>query len=130
MRVRAASAVLLFAVIAGIQPLTASGQDSYEMREMMRDRGCYLCHSVEPRAPRAEASPPYGPAWREIARKYKGREGAEDLLIRIVLQGTDPAASGGHWKGKAAGGAMAPNAVEISEADARKLVRWILSLGK
>ena len=33
-----------------------------------------------------------------------------------------------HWRGQVAGKAMPPNAVVISEADARRLVRWILAL--
>jgi len=33
-----------------------------------------------------------------------------------------------HWKGKVSGLAMPPNAVVIKQAEARQLVKWILSL--
>jgi len=42
-----------------------------------------------------------------------------------VLEGSNPYAS--HWKNKASGIAMPPNAVAITEGDARQLVFWILS---
>jgi cytochrome c len=47
-------------------------------------------------------------------------------LTRIVLEGSNPYSS--HWKNKAAGIAMPPNAVAITESDARQVVYWILSL--
>ena len=42
------------------------------------------------------------------------------------MKGSNPYDS--HWKDKAAGLAMPPNAVAINEADANKLVGWILSM--
>ena len=70
---------------------------------------------------------PIGPAWREVALKYRGQAGVEAKLTQTVLAGSDPFR--GHWSGKVAGLAMPPNAVAISEADARRLVKWILALG-
>ena len=49
-----------------------------------------------------------------------------DTLTQIVLKGSNPYDS--HWKGKASGLAMPPNAVAIKETDARDLVKWILAL--
>jgi cytochrome c len=69
---------------------------------------------------------PIGPAWGDVAIRYRGVAGAADQLTRTVLAGSNPYAS--HWKGKANGLAMPPNAVAISEADARQLVTWILGL--
>ena len=68
---------------------------------------------------------PIGPAWEDVALQYKDKPGAADFLTRIVLEGSNPYAS--HWKNKAAGIAMPPNAVAISEGDARQLVFWILN---
>jgi cytochrome c len=42
------------------------------------------------------------------------------------MKGSNPYES--HWKGKVSGLAMPPNAVAIKEADAKKLVGWILAL--
>ena len=52
--------------------------------------------------------------------------GAQDQLTRTVMTGSNPYSS--HWKGKVSGLAMPPNAVAISQADASKLVGWILNL--
>jgi cytochrome c len=56
------------------------------------------------------------------------RPGATDSLTRTMMTGSNPYAS--HWKGKVSGLAMPPNAVAIKEADARRLVTWILKLNK
>jgi cytochrome c len=42
------------------------------------------------------------------------------------MKGSNPYDS--HWKGQASGLAMPPNAVAIKEADAKRLVGWILAL--
>ncbi len=60
--------------------------------------------------------------------KYKGQRDAAERLTAIVLHGSGLGPGDRHWQRKASGVAMLPNAVEINEADARKLVRWILSL--
>ena len=88
--------------------------------------GCLTCHHIEPGAKGPDGLPPVGPAWRDVAQKYKGQKGAEDALTKAVLQGSNPYDS--HWKGKASGLAMPPNAVAIGKDDARKLVGWILKL--
>ena len=69
---------------------------------------------------------PIGPAWKDVSAKYKGDKKAADTLTQTVLKGSNPYES--HWKGKASGLAMPPNAVAIKEADARQLVQWILGL--
>ncbi|RTL39119.1 MAG: cytochrome C552, partial [Rhodocyclaceae bacterium] len=56
----------------------------------------------------------------------KGKPGADTFLTRVVLEGSNP--YGSHWKDKVSGLAMPPNKVAIKEADAKKLVKWILTL--
>lgn len=96
--------------------------------DLARSSGCLACHHIDPGAKGPEGLPPVGPAWRDVAQKYKGRSGALDELTRTVMKGSNPYDS--HWKGKASGLAMPPNAVAIKEPDARELVRWILALEK
>ncbi|HQE40016.1 MAG TPA: cytochrome C552, partial [Zoogloea sp.] len=67
-----------------------------------------------------------GPAWQDVAKMYKGKPGADVFLTRVVLEGSNP--YGSHWKDKVSGLAMPPNKVAIKEADAKKLVKWILTL--
>ena len=88
--------------------------------------GCMTCHHIEPGAKGPEGLAPIGPAWKDVAAKYKGDKKAQATLTQIVLKGSNPYES--HWKGKASGLAMPPNAVAIQEKDARDLVGWILGL--
>lgn len=94
-------------------------------RKVANGAGCFTCHNVKPQTNK-DAGLPVGPAWEDVAAQYKGKPGAAEFLTRIVLEGSNPYSS--HWKNKAAGIAMPPNAVAISESDARKVVYWILSL--
>jgi len=88
--------------------------------------GCMACHHIEPGAKGPDGLPPVGPAWRDVAERYRGDKAATEKLTHTVMTGSNPYAS--HWKGKVSGLAMPPNEVAIREADARKLVKWILAL--
>jgi len=92
--------------------------------KMANVAGCFTCHSLKHKDLKNGAIP-VGPAWEDVALQYKDKPGAADFLTRIVLEGSNPYAS--HWKNKAAGIAMPPNAVAISEGDTRQLVFWILN---
>ncbi len=100
--------------------------DDKKMLALANNAGCLICHHVEPGAKGPDGLPPIGPAWRDVAAKYKGVKGAQAQLTATVMKGSNPYDS--HWKGQASGLAMPPNAVAIKEADAKKLVGWILSL--
>ena len=67
-----------------------------------------------------------GVTYFQMAMGMLKEPGAADFLTRVVLEGSNPYSS--HWKNKAAGIAMPPNAVAITESDARQVVYWILSL--
>jgi cytochrome c len=103
----------------------AAGND-VTMRKLATDAGCMTCHHIEPGGKGPDGLPPIGPAWREVSAKYKGQKDAASTLTHTVLSGSNPYE--GHWKGKVSGLAMPPNAVAIKEADAKALVKWILSL--
>ena len=96
------------------------------MVKLATNSGCMTCHQIEPGGKGPEGLPPIGPAWKDVAVKYKGQSSAAKQLTATVMVGSNPYES--HWKGKASGLAMPPNKVAISEADAGKLVKWILSL--
>ena len=115
--------LLLLALAAA--PALAVGNDD-TMSALARNAGCLTCHQVEPGGKGPDGLPPIGPAWRDVAAKYKGVKGAAAQLTGTVMKGSNPYDS--HWKGQASGLAMPPNAVAIKEADAKKLVGWILAL--
>lgn len=106
--------------------LAADGGRNGAMESLAATSGCLTCHQVEPGGKGPDGMAPIGPAWREVSTKYKGQKGAAAQLTHTVLTGSNPYES--HWKGKVSGLAMPPNAVAIKEADAKKLVAWILSL--
>lgn len=117
----AALALALAASAAHAQ--TASVEDA--AKKTAAGAGCFVCHTISHQDLKG-GQLPIGTAWQDVAAQYRDKPGAADFLTRVVLEGSNPYSS--HWKKKAAGIAMPPNAVAISEADARQVVYWILSL--
>lgn len=72
--------------------------------------GCLACHSVDKKI--------VGPAYKDVAAKYRADKGAEAKLIQKVEKG-----GSGVW-GQVP---MPPNA-QVKPADVKKLVEWVLSL--
>lgn len=107
-------------------PVWAAADDDAAALKLATNSGCMTCHHIEPGAKGPGGLAPIGPAWRDVAAKYKGQKGAQQQLTTTVLAGSSPYES--HWKDKVSGLAMPPNKVAISEADAGKLVAWILAL--
>jgi cytochrome c len=78
--------------------------------DLAKAKNCMACHSVQNKV--------VGPAFKDVAAKYAGQKGAEDKLVQKVLKG-----GGGVW-----GTVPMPPNTQVSEAEARTLVKWILSL--
>lgn len=97
---------------------------------LVRTQGCRLCHDMERREPAALGRMPYAPSLQEIARRYRDQPGAEDRLTKTVLRGTGRNPADQHWKGQTSIAEMPPNDNQIDAAEARRLVRWILTLGR
>jgi cytochrome c len=104
----------------------ALAADDGAMLQLATSSGCLTCHHIDPGAKGPDGLAPIGPAWRDVAAKYKGVAGASEQLTHTVMTGSNPYAS--HWKGKVSGLAMPPNEVAIREDQARQLVGWILTL--
>ena len=110
-----------------LSPLAmAEAKKDTEMLKLASTSGCMTCHSIESGKPGPDGLKPVGPPWSDVAKQYKGKPGAAEFLTRVVLEGSSPYSS--HWKGKVSGLAMPPNAVAITEGNARLLVNWILAL--
>jgi cytochrome c len=77
---------------------------------LAKSKNCTACHSVDKKL--------VGPGYKEVAAKYAGQKDAEATLITHVMKG-----SKGVW-----GPVPMPANTQVSEADAKKLVGWILSL--
>ena len=76
---------------------------------LLQQYKCYYCH--------ADTEAKAGPAFSDVAARYKGKSQAVGRLIAIVRNGRH---GDGPWH-------MPPHP-EVSEADAREMVRYILSL--
>jgi cytochrome c len=81
-----------------------------EAVSLAKKRGCYGCHTVHAKV--------YGPAWVDVAAKYRGDAGAQARLFDKVSKGGN-----GVW-GKEA----MPAQTQATEAERTQLIRFILNL--
>jgi cytochrome c len=119
---------LLVATMAASSFAFADAKPDDALRQLANKSGCFICHAIELDAKGPEGLKPVGPPWKAIAARYKGDKNARKNLTAAVMGGTS--VYNRHWKEESSGVAMPPNGVAISEADAKKLVDWILSLSK
>ncbi|GLS12696.1 hypothetical protein GCM10007935_01220 [Hydrogenophaga electricum] len=76
---------------------------------LAKSKNCMACHAVDKKL--------VGPAYKDVAKKYAGDAKAADALAAKVIKG-----GSGVW-----GAIPMPANPQVSEADAKKLVAWILS---
>ena len=78
--------------------------------ELAKKNACTACHAVDKKL--------VGPAYKDVAAKYKGDAKAEAMLVDKVKKG-----GSGVW-GQVP---MPPNA-SVKDEDAKTLVKWILAI--
>jgi cytochrome c len=86
--------------------------DNAAAQALMQKSGCVACHAVDKKV--------VGPAYQDVAAKYKGDKDALAKLSDKVKKG-----GSGVWGPVP----MPPNA-QVSDADIKNLVAWILTLKK
>ncbi len=79
---------------------------------LVNQHGCFTCHAIDHKV--------IGPAWKDVADKYRNDPGAEDRLVSKVSKGGK-----GVWGDEMA---MPPFGPYVPEPDIRTLVRFVLSL--
>jgi cytochrome c len=121
--------VALVALSIG-QWATAAEPARDPMDTLASAKGCYFCHRADSGTPAPDAMLPYAPSWTDIALRYKGQKGAEQMLTVIVLQGSGPEDKNRHWHGKVREAGMLPNAPGVNKEQARQLVHCILSFAR
>lgn len=89
--------------------LALAGPASADLK-LAQKEGCLGCHSVDRKI--------VGPAWKDVAAKYKGDAGAEAKLLKKVREGGK-----GNW-----GDIVQPPNTTASDADLKILVKFVLSL--
>ncbi len=91
--------------------LVAGATYAADEQALATAKGCMACHDI--------GAKKVGPAYTEVAKKYAGQKDAEAKLVQKVLNG-----GSGTW------GAIpmpANKTMGVTEADAKKLVAWVLS---
>jgi cytochrome c len=78
--------------------------------QLAQQKNCMACHAIDKKQ--------VGPAYKEVALKYAGQKDAVDKLTQKVLKG-----GSGNW-----GAVPMPANPQVSEAEAKQLVQWVLSL--
>jgi cytochrome c len=78
--------------------------------ELAKQKNCMACHAIGHKV--------IGPAYKDVALKYAGQADAVVRLSQKVMKG-----GSGVW-----GAVPMPGNPKVSEAEARQLVQWILTL--
>jgi cytochrome c len=99
--------LLLTSLTAALLTLSATASAD---QALAQKNACMSCHGVDKKI--------VGPAYKDVAKKYAGDKTAEAKLLAKVKAG-----------GKGVWGEipMPPNP-QVSDADAKKIIAWILSL--
>lgn len=96
----------LLALGGAMMVQSAMAQDG---EALFKSKPCAACHSIDTKV--------VGPAFKDVAAKYAGQEGAADLLAGHIKNGHV-----GTW-GQIP---MPPN--PVTEEEAKTLANWVLSL--
>jgi cytochrome c len=78
-------------------------------QQLAQQKNCMACHAVDKKL--------VGPSYKDVAAKYAGQKDAVDKLAQKVIKG-----GSGVW-----GPVPMPANAQVSEADAKTLVQWILT---
>ena len=97
-----------YLVAAGLMSLAATALSAATPEELAKSKNCMACHAVSTKL--------VGPAYKDVAAKYKGQKDAEDKLVQKVMTG-----GAGVWGPVP----MPPN--QVTDAEAHTLVKWVLS---
>ena len=96
-------------MLAAMMAALASGS-AFANADLAKSKNCMTCHSVDAKV--------VGPAYKEVAKKYAADKTAEAKLVQKVMKG-----GSGTW-----GAVPMPANPQVSEAEAKTLVKWVLSL--
>jgi len=102
----------ILAAIATVGSLLAASTPALADMALANAKNCMACHAVEKKL--------VGPSYKDIATKYAGQADAVDKLSGKVIKG-----GAGAW-----GPVPMPANAQVSDADAKKLVTWILAGSK
>lgn len=110
-------AITAAVALMGVSSVAMAGDPATEVVAMVKADGgdCLACHSVEKKV--------VGPAWKDVAARYKGDKGAEDKLVEKITKGGK-----GNWDKVTGGMAMVPHPTKPTNAQLHEIVKLILAL--
>ena len=88
---------------------TLAASSVFANPELAQKKNCMTCHMVDKKV--------LGPAYKDVAAKYAGQSDAADKLAQKVMKGGT-----GVW-----GQIPMPPNPQVSEAEAKQLVKWVLN---
>ena len=100
-------AFLSFVAVVAIAVPAFAADDA--LLDLAKAKNCMSCHALDKKL--------VGPAYKDVAAKYKGNKEAADKLATKVMKGGT-----GVW-----GPIPMPANAQVNEAEAKKLVAWVLS---
>ena len=83
---------------------------AFAQADLAQKKNCMACHAIDKKL--------VGPAYKEVAAKYAGQKDAVDKLAQKVVKG-----GSGAW-----GAVPMPANPQVTEAEAKQLVTWIMTL--
>jgi cytochrome c len=86
---------------------------------LAKKNGCLECHTVN----RTTDKKAIGPAFSDIAAKYRSNASARNALIETLKKGGK-----GNWTDVSKGAPMPPYSPRLSDAEIKRLVDWVLGL--
>jgi len=99
--------------LLAVATITASGAALADAGEdLLKKSGCTACHAIDKKV--------IGPAYQDVAAKYKGDAGAAAKLADKVKKG-----GSGVW-----GPVPMPPNTQVSDADIKTMVAYVLALKK
>ena len=99
----------LFPALTFVLAASVAGP-SFAQEDLAKKNNCMVCHNIDKKL--------VGPAYKDVAAKYAGQKDAVDKLTQKVLKG-----GAGVW-----GPVPMPANAQVTEADAKKIVQWVLGL--
>ena len=105
---------LLLAIAAAGSMLVAAQANAVDAKAaeaLAQKSGCLACHSIDKKV--------LGPAYKEVAAKYKGDKTAEARLVAKVKAG-----GSGVWGPMP----MPANSPQVKDADITTVVQWVLAM--
>jgi len=98
---------LMFA-LAAVATALSSGS-ALASAELAQKKNCMACHAVDKKV--------VGPAYKDVAAKYKGQKDAEAKLAEKIVKG-----GSGVW-----GPVPMPANTQVSADEAKQLAQWVMA---